>query len=288
MKAWRLKPRSVAVWVLPLLPLALSTSVSGDPVQSEVAITLPQGTTTVRSFMRVTEFEGAGGSAWEVQNQIAHGLTAKTNLLLLAPVVGGTARRGAGGLGDVTLLVKQQVWKRNRLQTQERVALIGGVKLPTGETSEQDSTRGLPRGLQPGSGAWDFPVGVLFAHDAARGFFADALYTVRTGARGYHFGNILRYDLAYTQALAGGNPYENFTWAVLEMNGSVGARDRSRGQEVPASGGHVLFLSPGLRLVHWSGRYVLDLSYQIPLVTDLNGHQTEPRRSWLVGARLNF
>lgn len=279
MKAWR--------WVLPLLPLAVSTSASGDPVQSEVAITLPQGTTTIRSFVRVTDFGGAGGSAWEAQNQIAHGLTAKTNLLLLAPVVGGTARRSSG-LGDVTLLVKQQVWKRNRLQTQERVALIGGVKLPTGESGEQDGTGRLPRRLQPGSGAWDFPVGVLFAHDAARGFFADALYTVRTGARGYRFGNVLRYDLAYTQALAGGNPRENFVWAVLEMNGSVAARDRSAGQEAAVSGGHVLFLSPGMRLVHWSGRYVLDLSYQISVVADLNGDQAEPRRAWLVGARLNF
>ncbi len=63
-----------------LLALVLAgRAAHGDPVQSEVAITLPKGTTTVRSFVRVTEFS-RGGDVVEVQNQIAHGFTAKTNL----------------------------------------------------------------------------------------------------------------------------------------------------------------------------------------------------------------
>jgi len=274
------------------LPLALAATAShGDPLQSEVAITVPERTITIRSFVRSTEGSGSGVDTQELQTQVAYGLTARTNLLLFVPVIrksaaaGGVTRRSRG-LGDVTLLVKQRVWKRNRLQTQDRLSLIGGVEFPTGESGESDRLGWLPRTLQLGSGSFDFPVGILYAHDAPRGFFADLLYTVRTGNDGYRFGNTLRYDLAYTHALTGGEPRQHFVWAVLELNGLQEARDRHRGEHVRGTGGHALFLSPGLRLVHWSGRYVLDLSYQIPVVTDFD--QGEPRRSWLVGFRANF
>jgi len=276
------------------LALALAAAAArGDPIQSEIAITVPERTTTVRAFVRSTDFSGAGVDTWELQSEVAYGLTARTNLLLFVPVmeksarVGGVTRR-ARGLGDVALLVKQRVWKRNRLQTQDRVSLIGGVKLPTGENGESDRLGRLPHALQPGTGSFDFPVGILYAHDAPRGFFADLLYTVRTRDSGYRFGNTLRYDLAYTHAVTGGRPRQHFVWAVLELNGLRGARDRRRGEGLADTGGHVLFLSPGLRLVHWSGRWVVDLSYQIPVMTDYPAGRGDPRRSWLAGLRANF
>lgn len=282
MKAWR--------WTALFLAFG-ATSAAGDPVQSEIAITLPQGAKTLRSFVRFTDLSGAGVDTLEMQNQFIYGLTARTNLLLFLPVVrreeGGTTRRSSG-LGDLSLLVKQQLWKQDRLQTQDRISLVGGVKFPTGESRARDRAGTLPPTLQPGSGSFDLIVGAFYAHDAPTGFFANILYTLKTEANGYRFGDVLRYDLAYARALAGGKPRQHFVWGVLELNGSITARDRSGGETVAPTGGHVLYLSPGLRLVHWSGRFVLDLSHQTPLVTHLNGNQPAPRQSWLVGVRANF
>lgn len=190
---------------------------AADPIQSEIAITVPQGATTIRSFVRSVNASGRTTSSLEWQTQAIYGLSAKQNLLVLAPVgekeaqVGGRSR-SAFGFGDVSLLLKQQVWGRNSLQTQDRLALIGGVKLPTGATGRADRFGRLPRSLQPGTGSFDFPVGILYAHDTATGFFADALYTVRTGADGYRVGDLLRYDLAVTHAFQGGKPKQHFIW----------------------------------------------------------------------------
>lgn len=75
---------------------------------------------------------------------------------------------------------------------------------------------------------------------------------------------------------------------MLELNGFVNGRDQASGRGVADTGGHVLYLSPGLRLVHWTGRWVLDLSYQLPLVASLNDRQSRPEGAWLVGVRANF
>lgn len=276
---------------LPLLLIA--GAAHADPVQSEVAITVPKGAATVRSFVRSVNASGRTTSSLEWQTQLNYGLSARRNLLLLVPVgekeaAAGGRIRSSAGLGDVSLLLKQQIWIKNSLQTQDRFAVIGGFKLPTGETGRTDRFGRLPRSLQPGTGSFDFPVGVLYAHDSATGFFADVIYTARTRADDYRVGNLLRYDLALTHAIRGGEPRRHFVWGVLELNGYINARDQAGAQVVADTGGHVLYLSPGLRLVHWTGRWVLDLSYQVPIAGSLKDRQSRPDGAFLVGVRANF
>lgn len=267
-----------------LLCAPLAVAARGDPVQSEVAVTVPRGVTTLRKFVRASDFESGGVDTLEVQTQVVYGLTAKTNLQLSVPFLRKNLdSRRATGLGDTTFWVKQQIWKRDSLGTQERISLIGGVKSPTGESDASDRFGRLPPMLQLGTGSFDFPVGVLFAHDARRGFFADAIYTAKTETNDYRFGDTLRYDLAFTCALKGSKPREHFIWAVLELNGQWADRDRSGGVLVANSGGHTLHLSPGLRLAHWTGHISLDFSYQIPILAALNGSQAEPKGAWLAG-----
>ncbi len=277
---------------LSALLILIGNIASADPIQSEVAITVPEGATTLRSFIRGTNGTGRSPDVLEWRTQLVYGMETKRNLLVSVPVVSTAAERAGRerstfGLGDISLLVKQQIWGRNRLQTQDRIAVIGGLELPTGATSQTDRFGPVPRSMQPGSGSWDFPVGILLAHDAPTGYFADVLYTARSGAGGYRTGNSFRYDLALTRALRGGEPKQHFVWGVLELNGYVNGRDRADSR-VASTGGHVLYLSPGVRLVHWTGRWVVDLSYQLPIAYSLNDRQARPGGAWLLGIRANF
>ena len=265
----------------------------GDPVQSDIATTVAAGAWQWRNFVRVTDYKRGGVDSLEARTLLKYGITARWNAELSAPWVWNEvdAPRGAkdSGLGDVSLLVKRQIWKHDALQAQDRLALVTGTVFPTGEHETFDALGGVrPARLSPGTGSFQFPAGILFNHDSSPGLFADALYTFKLEGDGYEYGDSARYDLGFTYALFGGKPREHFLWAVLELNGEWAQRDRLGGTRLEDTGGHVLWLSPGLRLVHWKGTVSVDLSYQFPFARNFNGDQAEPKGSWLAGFRLNF
>ena len=273
--------------------MAGATAGWADPVQSDIATTLAADTWQWRNFVRGIDFDRGGVDSLEARTSLKYGITAKWNVELSVPWFWNDWDTSGGeresGLGDVALLVKRQVWKRDALQAQDRVALVGGAVFPTGEHKTFDALgRVRPARLSPGTGAFQFPAGVLFNHDSSPGLFADALYTFNLEGDGYSYGDTVRYDLGFTYAVLGGKPREHFLWAVLELNGEWAERDELGSARLDDTGGHVLWLSPGLRLVHWKGTVSVDLSYQFPVAKNLNGNQAGPRGSWLAGFRLNF
>lgn len=273
--------------------LVLAGILQADPVQSDMATTVAADTWQWRNFVRVTDYEPGGIDSVEARTMLTFGLTAKWNLELSAPWFWNENESPGGasdeGFGDVSLLIKRQIWKRDALQAQDRLSLIGGAIFPTGEHDTLDALGiSRPARLSPGTGAFQFPFGILFNHDSSPGFFADAIYTFKMEGDDYRYGDGLRYDLGLTYALWGGEPREHFVWAVLELNGEWTDRDEFRGASLANTGGHLLWLSPGLRLVHWKGHVSMDLSYQFPIITDLNGNQADPEGSWLLGFRLTF
>lgn len=284
---------STAKFLGTLATLAFADAARADPVQSDIATTVAARTWQWRNFTRVTDYERGGVDSVEARTLLTYGLTAKWNIELSAAwfwndwdTTGGV---DDSGLGDVSLLFKRQVWKRDALQAQDRLSLIGGTVFPTGKHETFDALGRLrPPRLSPGTGAFQFPAGVLFNHDSSPGLFADAIYTFKLEGDDYRYGDSLRYDLGLTYAVLGGKPREHFLWAVLELNGEWTDRDHLDGLRLTDTGGRILWLSPGLRLVHWKGTVSFDLSYQFPIVTNLNESQAEPRGSWLAGFRLNF
>ena len=74
--------------------------------------------------------------------------------------------------------------------------------------------------------------------------------------------------------------------ALLELNGSSSERNESLGAVVSNSGGHTLFLSPGVQFV--SQRTVYEFSYQHPVIQDLNGNQLETDYKLALSARVQF
>ncbi len=73
---------------------------------------------------------------------------------------------------------------------------------------------------------------------------------------------------------------------VLELNGRWSDRDRQDGGRIRASGGHVLFLAPGLQLA--AKDWILEASLQVPIAQDLRGSQAEQDFIAVLSMRVPF
>ena len=169
------------------------------------------------------------------------------------------------GIGDMNLIAKY------RLTSGESagVALLAGLKLPTGSTHKH-SLEGerLETEHQPGTGSWDPIVGA--AAGTMVGAFkldASALYQFSgKGAQHTRLGDRARAGIAVSRrfgppehhdepAYGGGEhthmaaaPHGHRSWdAFVEMSGEWEGRQRVDGEIEAASGGKSLWLSPGAR-----------------------------------------
>ncbi len=213
-----------------------------------------------------------------------YGFTAKTSLLVNLPYIHrelktpNSPRRLARGLGDLTLLGKHRIFTHNFKGGTSRFSLIGGLELPTGDDDEADSLGPLPKSLQPGSGSVDFLAGGAFTYQTLdHELDADLRYIFNREANDFEFCDVFKYNLAYQRRvwpsiLPDKEIYSQWN-AVLELNGVYEERAESQGNDVANSGGHTLYLSPGIQFV--SKRMVYEFSFQYPIVQELNGLQLE-------------
>ena len=90
------------------------------------------------------------------------------------------------GLGDTTLLLKRRFYLDNFQGGGIQLALLGGVKLPTGDDNQRDDQGNLlPAGLQLGTGSVDVPVGLVFTAFKDRfGFNSSFLYQFNNESNG--------------------------------------------------------------------------------------------------------
>jgi hypothetical protein len=86
-----------------------------------------------------------------------------------------------GGLGDLDLLAKWRVWRRDAEGMALNAALLGALSLPTGDDDRTSLGQRLEPELQPGSGGIDPALGFAVTHEPARWRFnAAALYRWHT------------------------------------------------------------------------------------------------------------
>lgn len=181
------------------------------------------------------------------------------------------------GFGDLSLFAKYQLLQRDAPRRTTRFTFKGGLKLPTGDHRKTDGEGNLlPRGLQLGTGSVDYAAGLIFTHSTGRlGINADTIYLFNREADGFEFGDALNYDLAVGYRIHP-SVYETYpspyATIYLEANGQVGRKDRAGRQIVEDSGGHTLFLSPGMQYVPFRS-LALEASVQLPALQDLNGTQ---------------
>jgi hypothetical protein len=217
---------------------------------------------------------------------------------------GGVATNGveelgsSSGLGDAILLGQLRVLGDDDAPWQ--AALFAGLKVPTGATHVLDGNgERFETEHQPGTGSWDPLLGLAVSRRFERiSLDASLLYQVSTtGAQATRLGNRAQYGLGVAYSL-GPRPHHHeheheqehghehghghdhhdglAADLVLELNGEWEGRQRVGGAVEAESGGHVVYLSPGLRLKpapDWSAQ----LSVGVPVLQRIRLSHPENR-----------
>lgn len=215
------------------------------------------------------------------------------------------AAGNASGIGDVRLFGQYRFFHDNR----QDMAITAGIKTPTGTTREKETGGALfETDHQPGSGSWDPFFGMAFNRSFGRtGLSVNVLYSWTTeGSQQTNPGNSFNYNLALSYRLfpameahdhhhhEEGHKHHEHTGSildyidvVLELNGDVRNRDEINGINDENSGGHIIYLSPGVRFC-FARSWSFYTSFGIPVVNDLNGDQSEPDYRVISGVSMTF
>lgn len=144
------------------------------------------------------------------------------------------------GLGDLLLLARRQL----KTGGDHRLALIGGLKLPTGDVRQRtDSGEIVGTHNQPGSGSIDVQLGLGYSRPIGRLLMsADTIARINTeGAGAFRSGNSLQVDLAAGVRITPG------LVASVEVNALHQQRDIERDVVKDNSGVTAAFVTPALR-----------------------------------------
>ena len=187
---------------------------------------------------------------------------------------------GATGVGDLSVLGRYTVFSHHTLDTSTLLAGVFGLKLPTGSTNQHsDQGEYLDAHLQPGTGSTDLLLGVSANHVLGRysvsaNLLASFTGEGETGDTRHRFGNSLNYDVTgkyrITPTVMGESSNELFF--SLGVNGEYRRREKLDGDTVPDSGGHTIYLTPGIQYLagaHW----VFETTWQYAVYHDLNETQ---------------
>jgi len=181
------------------------------------------------------------------------------------------------GIGDLSLLGRYTFYTRHTLDTTTTLAGVLGIKLPTGSTTRRgDQGEYLDAHLQPGTGSTDLLFGVSVEHALGRyAVSANLLASIpgkgETGADSHRFGNSINYDITgkyrVTPAVSGASSSTCFV--SLGVNGEYRNKEALNGSSVPDSGGHTLYVTPGVQFLltaHW----IFEATYQHAVYHDMN------------------
>jgi len=248
-----------------------------------------------------------------VSANLAYGLTDDLTIGLTMPYVDRSNIREAhndmgvgdaelagdsSGAGDLTLFGQYRFYQSEK----QDAAILAGVKTPTGETGVRENEGGLFEAeQQPGSGSWDPFFGLAYNRSWGDiGFSGNVLYTfVTEGTQDTDLGDIFNYNLAIsyrTTIPEGGHDHHHhkhqgniidYIDMVVELNGDSRQRVDIDGESEEHTGGHTLYISPGLR-VGLGHSVSLFTSVGIPVVNDLNGIQSEPDYRVIGGMSVTF
>jgi len=238
----------------------------------------------VRSFVRIDYFaKGPNGeSVRRIVNPYAFVWGAYPNLSLsfVAPLV--SVRRDGPAMpssvtktdfGDGRVFARYDLFRKNVPGGFTRLSPEVGIQIPTGTAFSTGSAAPI--------------ASLVFSHVRdPHWLVADVQFTYSTtNSDGFRPGNRWRYDVTYMRRLA--DIEAPTIYLVLEMNGEQARRSRLNGGAVEASGGNLVFLSPGVEMF-LTRRLVLEFSLPVPAGRDLNGNQLKPRVSVIGGFRWLF
>lgn len=301
--AARVRPLAAALVVVAIL--AGSAQAQGLPFTTPTALPLPLAENGLRAFYQHLEARTLLQNGDPIANPenlrvgvdavpliVPVGVTPHTVLMAVLPYLhktfesnGATATKS--GVGDVTVLVRQDVLARDVVAGNRRLALIAGASFPTGATG--DSAAALAPPLRLGLGTTNLTGQAVYSYVNDRiGVHTAVGYTAAAGSTfGVRTGDRFSYDVALGLRLA---PVRYRTLrdvtgaAYLELLGTVEQPAIQNGTPLANTGGHTLWLAPGLQLLPRQN-WALETSFQVPVVRQLHGTQLAPTWSLAVGAR---
>lgn len=202
-----------------------------------------------------------------------------------------------GGLGDLSILVQYKVYDNSHT----KVALLGGLKLPTGKSDLKEGDEAIEADLQPGSGSWDYFAGVALTHEFEDfSFHASTLYKYNTeGVEESRLGDIFTYNAAIAFHLMGAMHTHNgiqeehhgtVDYSVdcfAELNGEIAEPDSFGGKDAQNTGHHLLYFTTGLQLLTQS-EYSAFVSFSVPLYQHFKGLQNDIRYKASIGIGRHF
>ena len=259
-------------------------------INTNVALAVAEDEGIFRSqirYRRATDDPAGSGRELDVvalPQTLVYGVTPRITSFITLPIVAhrrieagdGSVRRD-GGLGDLRVLARYTFFIDDYAPlSTRRAALIAGLKLPTGTgrigTESFDPVFGAV-------GTWAFN-----RHEID----LDTLYTLTTKRRNFEAGDELRYDVAYRYRLWPARFGKRLVQlnGLLEINGRWRDQARADGNTVAASGGSVLFLSPGVQFITKQG--IVEASFQIPVQQNLNSAQLEDDWTAVLSVRIPF
>ena len=187
---------------------------------------------------------------------------------------------------DIKELADARVNLRLPLGKDSGFGLNLGLKLPTGRINvENRQGEVAERTLQPGSGSTDTVLGVTYHSTPSTGafsWFSQATWQHAITTRDqYKPGDRFNWDV-------GGRYQFNQHWSgILQANFQARARDTGSNSEPEDTGGHFLFLSPGIAYAIGSSTQIYGF-VQLPVYTYVNGVQLTTGKSLSVGISQRF
>jgi hypothetical protein len=187
----------------------------------------------------------------------------------------------ATGIGDMSLLARYTFLTHHTLDSTLLLAGTIGVKLPTGETDAtvDGGDEFMDAHTQLGTGSTDLLLGV--SANLARGRMGVAANLLggitgegETGDVDHSFGDWLNWDVTgryrvWPSTVAAGS---NSVFLSFGVNGELRGRETEEGIELDDSGGHTVYVAPGLQ-VNFAQHWVAEFSYQHAVHHDLNSVQ---------------
>lgn len=187
------------------------------------------------------------------------------------------------GLGDMSAILQYKVYDENI-----KIALITGLKVPTGKTDVMDHGETLETDLQPGSGSWDIFAGAALTKDFDHfSLHSNILYKYNTtGVDNSQLGDIFTYNAAisyklveheHDEVLHRLDEEEEFGYSLnifIELNGESAQKDSFDGTVADNTGHNVVFTTIGLQAMNEAG-YALSLTFSKPVYQNFNGIQND-------------
>ncbi|MBA4394223.1 MAG: hypothetical protein C0407_11785 [Desulfobacca sp.] len=169
------------------------------------------------------------------------------------------------------------------------LALFGNVTLPTGKSDLELGGR-IARDMQPGFGSPSVTLGISAQRPLTRkfGLVAETSYQIFTEKDNFKFGNEWRLNTAGVYELYGkAGGFLQTLNGILELNLLNLARDTENGQGVRASGGTILYISPGFRFSFPKIQNAnLGILVKIPVLKNLNEERDQQGSEGLEKVRL--